>query len=138
MTNNSSTHNTLIRRAMSKIAPPNFYRSIRYNLLLLPIAVMAFIAVTALSSCQQESDMPYLEDVEALYMESCGLKMVSSDSIQRFANKFETYVNNHRDIYKTSDYYDIVDNIEFAAKLRGLIIVITINDVWDGDTTIYF
>ena len=71
-------------------------------------------------------------------MESCGLKMVSSDSIQRFANKFETYVNNHRDIYKTSEYYDIVDNIEFAAKLRGLIIVITINDVWDGDTTIYF
>ena len=107
-------------------------------MLLLPLAVVAFVAITALSACQQESDMPYLEDVEALYMESCGLKQVPSDSIKRFANKFETFVNNHRDIYKTSNYYDIVYNIESSAKMHGLIIVITINDVWDGDTTIYF
>ena len=59
MTNKTSTRNSLMRRVISQITPPNSRRSIRYNMLLLPLAVVAFVAITALSACQQESDMPY-------------------------------------------------------------------------------
>lgn len=138
MTNNSSTHNTLMRRAMSKLAPPNSYRSIRYNLLLLPIAVMAFIAVTALSSCSGDSEAPVLDIMGNYYKESCGLRQVPGDSIQRFATKVVTYVNHYPE-EKSSPYYpDIVANIKDAARAGSINIVVTINTEWDRDTTIYF
>ena len=138
MTNNLSTHYTLICRVISKITPPNSHRRIRYNLLLLPFAVVAFVAVTALSSCDKEALPPPLDDMEYMYQESRGLTGVSSDSVQRFAAKFQSYVNRNPECQKNPDYYDIVANIQNAANSYGLVITITINTAWEGDTTIYY
>ena len=118
--------------------PPNFYRSIRFNLFVLPFAVMVFVAITVLSSCDKIVYEPTLDGIEALYNESCGLKSVSSDSIQRFATKFHAYVNRFPEVQNNPEYYDILDNIEQAAKTYGLSIIIYFDPTWDGDTTIYF
>ena len=99
---------------------------------------MAFIAVTALSSCSGDSDAPVLDVMRNYYKESCGLRQVPGDSIQRFATKVVTYVNHYPE-EKSSPYYpDIVANIKDAARAGNITIVITINTDWDRDTTIYF
>lgn len=139
MTIYSIKHNTLIHRAITKVAPPNSYRSIRYNLFVLPFAVVAFVAITALSSCDGVVYEPTLGGIEKLYNESCGLKGVSSDSVQRFAAKVQAYVNRFSEVQKNPDYYSILGNIEEAAQTYGLTITIYFDPTWDDDTTyVYF
>lgn len=137
MTINLTKHNTLIHRAIAKIAPPNSHRSIRYNLFALPFAVAAFVAVTALSSCDGVVYEPTLDGIEALFNESCGLKGVSSDSIQRFAAKFQAYIDRFPEVQKNPDCFSILGNIEQAAQTYSLSITIYFDPRWDGDTTIY-
>lgn len=139
MTINLTKHNTLIHRAITKIAPPNSYRSIRCNLFMLPLAVMAFVAITAFSSCDGVVYEPTLDGIEALFNESCGLKGGSPDSIQRFAAKFQAYINRFPEVQKNPDYYSILGNIEEAAQTYGLTITIYFDPTWDDDTTyVYF
>ena len=140
MTIYSINHNALIHRAITKIAPSNSYRSIRYNLFVLPLAVVAFVAITALSSCDGIVYEPTLGGIEALYNESRGLNGVSSDSVQRFAAKFQAYVNRFPEVQDYHDYYyDILSNIEDAAQTYGLSFTIYFDPTWDDDTTyVYF
>ena len=104
---------------------------------MLPIVVVAFVAITAVSSCSGDS-YPVLDDMENLYNESCRLNSVTPDSIQRFVAKFQTYVNSNPEAQRNPDYYNILNNIESAAKTYGISITITINGAWKGDTTIYY
>ena len=76
--------------------------------------------------------------MDYMYQESCGLKSVTPDSVRNFAAKFQSYVNRNPEAKSNPDYYGILGNIESAAKLYNIVLVITINDVWEGDTTIYY
>ena len=103
-------------------------------MLLLPFAVAAFVAVTGLSSCQKEVIGSDLDDMDAMYIESRGLTKVSSDSVQRFAAKFQSYVSRNPECRKNPDYYDILNNIEKAAQTYGLSITIYVDTSWERDT----
>ena len=113
------------------------FTNTRKSLYALPIVAMAFAALSFATSCDKE-DFGCVEDMEAFYDESFGLKQVSGDSIKRFATKVETYVINNPAEKSNPLYPEIKENIKEAIKGGGLSIVITVNDEWEGDTTIYF
>ena len=138
MTNNSSTHNKLFSRVISQITPPNSHRRLRISLLALPIAVVALVAALALSSCSKESFGSQIEDMEYFYNESCSLTRVAGDSIQRFATKVETYVVHYPEEKYNPYYPEIVDNIQSAAKLCNITIVISIDPEWEGEIVVNY
>ena len=106
---------------------------------MLPLAVMAFVAITAFSSCDGVVYEPTLGGIEALYIEARNLKGASSDSIQRFAAKVQTYVNRFPEVQKNPDFQSVVGYIEEASKTYGLSIIIYFDPRWDDDTTyVYF
>ena len=107
------------------------------SLYTLQIVAMAFAALSFMASCNKE-DMVYAKDMEAFYDESFGLKLVSGDSIKRFATKVETYVIKNPAEKSNPLYSEIKENIKAATKAGGISFVITINYEWEGDTTIYF
>ena len=107
------------------------------SLYALPIVAMAFAALSFVTSCDKE-DLSCVEDMEAFYDESFGLKLVSGDSIKRFATKVETYVIKNPAEKSNPLYSEIKENIKAATKAGGISFVITINYEWEGDTTIYF
>ena len=122
----------------SRTASPNSYKSLISHFLLVPIAIAAFVAVTALSSCQKEAFGSNIENMEYFYNESRGLTRVAGDSIQRFATKVETYVCKYPEERYNPYYPEIVDNIEKAAKAGNLSIVVTINTDWEGEIVINY
>ena len=107
------------------------------SLYALPMATMAFVGLSFITSCDK-GDFIYIEEMEHFYNESFGLKQVTYDSITRFAPKVETYVIKNPAEKTNPLYPEIKANIKDAVKSGGLSIVITVNDEWEGDTTIYF
>ncbi len=115
----------------------NSIKNIIKSLYALPMAAMAFVGLSFITSCDK-ADFIYVEEMEHFYNESFGLKQVTYDSITRFATKVETYVIKNPAEKTNPLYPEIKANIKEAIKGGGLSIVITINDEWEGDTTIYF
>ena len=99
-----------------------------------------FVAMASLcfTACDKDSLPPSIDNMESYYIESCNLRKVEGDSIQRFATKVVTYVN-HFPEEKSSPYYpDIVANIKDAARAGNITIVVTINTDWEGEQRISF
>ncbi|WP_028913073.1 hypothetical protein [Prevotella sp. MA2016] len=113
-------------------------RRLLKSLYALPLVVIASITLSFACSCSCDVDDLSLNSMAYLYDESVRLSAVSSDSIQRFATKVETYVIKNPAEQFNPLYSEIKYNITQAAKSGGINLVITINTEWEGDTTIYF
>ena len=97
------------------------------------LCLFAAVACLCFAACDKDALPPTLDTMENYYAESCGLRQVAGDSIQRFATKVVTYVNHYPE-EKSSPYYpDIVANIKDAARAGSLTIVVTINTDWEGE-----
>ena len=72
--------------------------------------------------------------MQAYYAESCNLGVATTDSVQRFTQKFDAFVAQHTDAADDPLYDRICDNIQ-SAWLR---LNIAINDEWDGEYNMNF
>lgn len=70
--------------------------------------------------------------LDSYYKESLGLSLVSVDSVKRFKDKLDQYVNTNPDAKNSDKYFLIRDNIQNALTH------IIIDDKWDGDSTVIF
>lgn len=71
-------------------------------------------------------------EMDSYYQESLGLNNVPKDSVMRFKEKLDQYVNTNPDAKNHDKYLIIRDNIQNALTR------ITIDDKWGGDSTIVF
>lgn len=100
------------------------------------------VALLVLSFTSCNKDNSWIQMVQ-FYEESESLPEASKDSIISFNKQFVNFVNSHPGAESDELYQPTRDNIDFAAevhgfKFGGLSIIITINDEWEGDTTIYY
>jgi len=110
-----------------------------YNLtkhIALPIIAATFLAASVFSACSKEVVEAPIENMEYFYYESCGLTKVEGDSIIRFATKVDTYVTHYPETKSDPYYPEIVDNINEAAKICGIIVHINLNLDWEGNEEI--
>lgn len=70
--------------------------------------------------------------LDSYYMESLGLSNVPVDSVMRFKDKLDQYVNTNPDAKNHDKYLVIRENIQNALTR------ITIDDKWGGDSTVIF
>lgn len=70
--------------------------------------------------------------LDSYYKESLGLSLVSVDSVKRFKDKLDQYVNTNPDAKNTEKYILIIN------KIQNALTRIFINDEWDGDSIIIF
>ena len=98
---------------------------------------MCLMASFMLPRCEkdilEQSEYSHLQ-MDAYYVESKGLMAVSLDSVTQFKNKVDGYVDTYP-LAKQHEKYPLIQN---NIKTALLSMTITINDEWDGDTTIYF
>ena len=71
-------------------------------------------------------------ELDSYYMESLGLSNVPFDSVMRFKDKLDMYVNTNPDAKNSDKYFLIRDNIQNALTR------IIIDDKWDGDSIVIF
>ena len=72
--------------------------------------------------------------MESFYIESCGLRSVTLDSVKTFSVKVNDYTTEYPESKDHSLYPKIQDNIK-DASLR---ITIECDTTWDGETHINF
>ena len=70
--------------------------------------------------------------MDSYYQESKGLSNVPKDSVMRFKEKLDAYVQTNPEAKNTEKYILIINNIQNALTC------IFIDDKWDGDSTIIF
>ena len=91
------------------------------------IAMVLGILVPSCEKMEVESS-----EMDSYYQESLGLSHVSTDSVMRFKDKLDQYVNTNPDAKNHDKYLLIRDNIQNALTR------IIIDDKWDGDSTVIF
>ena len=70
--------------------------------------------------------------LDSYYQESMGLSLVPKDSVMRFKEKLDAYVQTNPEAKNTEKYILIINNIQHALTC------IFIDDKWGGDSTIVF
>lgn len=70
--------------------------------------------------------------MDSYYQESKGLNYVPEDSVMRFKEKLDVYVQTNPEAKNSEKYILIINNIQHALTC------IFIDDKWDGDSTIIF
>lgn len=85
-------------------------------------------------SCDKEVIGEGFPEMESFYIESCGLRSVTLDSVKTFSVKVNDYTTEYPESKDHSLYPKIQDNIK-DASLR---ITIECDTTWDGETHINF
>ena len=96
--------------------------------------VLLFAACLMVIGCEKEVISEGYPEMEGFYVESCGLPVVTIDSVKSFSVKFGNYVTKHPESKSHSLYPKIQENIK-SASLR---ITIECDTTWDGETHINF
>ena len=84
------------------------------------------------ASCEKE--LTRYPEIQAYHQESLNLTVASADSVGKFSTKVRTFVAHHPDAAQDPLYPAIEQNI----RQNLLRLSITIDDEWDGETTIEF
>lgn len=95
---------------------------------------LSLIFFIALLSASCEKEVTRYPEIQAYHVESLNLYAASADSVGNFSQKVKTFVVHHPDATQDPLYPEIQQNI----KQNLLRLSITINDEWDGETTIEF
>ena len=77
-------------------------------------------------SCSEETSVSQYPEMQAYYAESCNLGVATTDSVQHFTQKVNTFVTQHTDAANDPLYPQIVGNIQSACFRLN----ITIDDEW--------
>jgi len=98
--------------------------------------VLGFLSIILpmLVSCEKEMIGKGYPEMEGFYVESCGLPVVTIDSVKLFSAK----VDNYTDVYPKSKEHFLYPKIQANIKSTSLRITITADTTWDGDTIIHF
>jgi len=98
--------------------------------------VLGFLSIILpmLVSCEKEMIGKGYPEMEGFYVESCGLPVVTIDSVKLFSAK----VDNYTDVYPKSKEHFLYSKIQANIKSASLRITITADTTWDGDTIIHF
>ena len=84
--------------------------------------------------CEKEMIGDGYPEMEGFYVESCGLPVVTIDSVKTFSAKVGNYVTKYPDSKSHTLYPKIQENIK-SASFR---ITIVCDTTWDGETQINF
>ena len=95
---------------------------------LISFILSMFLAV----ACEKE--LTHYPEIVAYHAESKTLDVATSDSIGKFNVKVKAFVAQHPDATQDPLYPEIQKNI----KANLLRLFLTINDEWDGDTTVHY
>ena len=98
--------------------------------------VLGFLSIILpmLVSCEKEMIGKGYPEMEGFYVESCGLPVVTIDSVKLFSAK----VDNYTDVYPKSKEHFLYPKIQANIKSASLRITITADTTWAGTTTIHF
>ena len=98
--------------------------------------VLGFLSIILpmLVSCEKEMIGKGYPEMEGLYVESCGLPVVTIDSVKLFSAK----VDNYTDVYPESKEHFLYPKIQANIKSVSHRITITADTTWAGDTIIHF
>ena len=119
---------TMRNSLIYKVLPPPISScSIRRIPLLLCLSFL--LLSLGLTGCEK----PLIGAMQSMYDESCGLKSASSDSINSFIYKFNSYVSAHPESVESEYYAPTLENI----RLVTVTITITAGD-WADDSTVNF
>ena len=89
------------------------------------IAMGLCILIPSCEKMEVESSL-----MDSYYQESKGLNYVPKDSVMRFKEKLDAYVQTNPEVKNTEKYILIINNIQHALTC------IFIDDKWDGDITV--
>lgn len=99
------------------------------------ILIMAFVTACLATSCEKNVTEEYsMPEMKAFYQESLTLPSVSSDSVGRFARRFDNFIDETPEAYDDPLYPKIIENI----KTVSLNITITCDTAWAGTTYIHY
>lgn len=107
---------------------PNFATSYMKKLALL------IASIFMMAGCEKEVIGEGYPEMEAFYAESCGLPIVTVDSVRLFSSKVDNYTDTYPESKEHSLYPRIQENIQ-AASLR---ITITCDTTWAGFLHLHF
>lgn len=96
--------------------------------------LLLFAVCLMVIGCEKEMIGDGYPEMEVFYVESCGLPLVTIDSVKTFSAKVGNYVTKYPDSKSHTLYPKIQENIK-AASLR---ITIECDTTWDGETHINF
>ena len=96
--------------------------------------VLLFAACLMVIGCEKEVISEGYPEMDGFYVESCGLPVVTIDSVKSFSVKFGNYVTKYPQSKSHSLYPKIQENIK-SASLR---ITIECDTTWDGEKHINF
>lgn len=96
--------------------------------------LLLFAVCLMVIGCEKEMIGDGYPEMEGFYVESCGLPVVTIDSVKSFSVKFGNYVTKYPQSKSHSLYPKIQENIK-SASLR---ITIECDTTWDGETHINF
>ena len=98
--------------------------------------VFGLLAITLpiFVSCEKEVNGEGYPEMEGFYVESCGLPVVTIDSVKLFSAK----VDNYTDVYPESKEHSLYPKIQANIKSVSHRITITADTTWAGDTIIHF
>ena len=98
--------------------------------------VLGFLSIILpmLVSCEKEMIGKGYPEMEGFYVESCGLPVVTIDSVKLFSAK----VDNYTDVYPESKEHSLYPKIQANIKSASLRITITADTTWTGETQINF
>ena len=95
----------------------------RSSILFILFIIVSFLCL----ACSKETSVSHYPEMQAYYAESCNLGVSATDSVQRFAQKVDSFVAQHTDAADDPLYARICNNI-LSACLR---LNITLNYEWD-------
>ena len=98
------------------------------------LRTLPLIFFIALLSASCEKEFTRYPEIQAYHAESLNLYVASADSVGNFSQKVQAFVVHHPDATQDPLYPVIQQNI----RQNLLRLHITINDDWDGETTIEF
>ena len=105
---------------------------VRNKLFTLRTLPLIFFIMLLTASCEKE--LTRYPEIQAYHAESLNLNVASADSVGNFSQKVQGFAVRHPDATQDPLYPVIQQNIQ-QNLLR---LHITINDEWDGETTIEF
>ena len=98
------------------------------------LRILPFILFMLFLTASCEKEVTRYPEIQAYHIESLNLYVASADSVGNFSQKVQSFVVRHPDAKEDPLYPEIQQNI----KQNLLRLSITINDEWDGETTIEF
>ena len=96
--------------------------------------VLLFMVCLIMTACEKEVIGEDYPEMEGFYVESCGLPVVTIDSVKLFSAK----VDNYTDVYPESKEHSLYPKIQANIKSASLRITITADTTWAGETHINF